>query len=478
MEQSFPHLPLNREEPITEKRPGGRPYFVPPADPSAHGRRLQEHLESAIEQTAEDVGGFDDRRLFRFTVAKGFDPDTLKKISHEIEFVSQEGDEIVVAFVSTAALESFEARLASLAKGEEVKYKQVLYALQGFDRWSPKDRTGWALDHEGFPDQELFVLDLELWPIEDRQDERERLLTTFETWLNESNIEIIDSVRQPGLSLFRVRCNRQQADSILQYRDVRTVDLPPKYGLDLRLLRPDIEDFPEIPHPPENAPGLVILDSGLTTGHPFLAPAVGDSQSFLPGKDATDEHGHGTLVAGLGLYGDIETAIQTGDLTPRLRIFSGRILDENNENTTGFVENQIDEAVRYFHESYGCMIFNLSFGDFRKPYFGGHLKGLSYILDTLSRELGVLFIVSTGNVPGNQKDGLEWKNGYPDYMTEDSWAIVEPAPALNVITVGSLARYDQTINSQRYSGDPAEVPIARQKRYCQVFCVKFLSASF
>ncbi len=31
-------------------------------------------------------------------------------------------------------------------------------------------------------------------------------------------------------------------------------------------------------------PGLVILDSGLTTGHPFLAPAVGDAQSFLPGK--------------------------------------------------------------------------------------------------------------------------------------------------------------------------------------------------
>lgn len=455
---------LRRLISITEKRPGGRPYFVPPADPSAHGRRLQERLKSAIEQTDEDVGGFDDRRLFRFTVTKGLDPDTLKNISHEIEFVSQEGDEIVVAFVSTAALESFEARLTSLAKGERVKYKQVLYALQGFDRWSPKDRTGWALDHEGFPDQEPFVLDLELWPIEDHQDEREKLLATFETWLNKNNMEIIDSVKQPGLSLFRVRCNRQQADFILQHRDIRSVDLPPKYGLDLRLLRPDIEDFPEILPPPENAPGLVILDSGLTTGHPFLAPAVGDSQSFLPGKDATDEHGHGTLVAGLGLYGDIETAIQTGELTPRLRIFSGRILDENNENTTGFVENQIDEAVRYFHESYGCMIFNLSFGDFRKPYFGGHLKGLSYILDTLYRELGVLFIVSTGNVPGNQKDGLEWKNGYPNYMSEDSWAIVEPAPALNVITVGSLARYDQTINSHRYSGDPAEVPIARQNQ--------------
>ena len=114
MEESFPHLSLNREEPVTEKRPGGRPYFVPPADPSAHGRRLQVRLESAKNQTDKDIGGFDDRRLFRFTVKKGFDPDTLRNVSPEIEFVSQEGDEIVVAFVSTAALESFEATLTSL----------------------------------------------------------------------------------------------------------------------------------------------------------------------------------------------------------------------------------------------------------------------------------------------------------------------------------------------------------------------------
>jgi hypothetical protein len=464
MEESFPHLPLNREEPVTEKRPAGRLYFEPPADPPAHGRRLKERLESAKKQTDEDIGGFDDRRLFRFTVNKGFDPETLRHVSPEIEFVSQEGDEIVVAFVSTAALESFEARLTSLAEGEQVKYKQVLYALQSFDRWSPEDRTGWALRCEGFPDQAFFLVDIELWPIEDRQDEREQLWATFEIWLKENNIGLIDSVKQPGLSLFRANCNHQQADEILQHRDVRTVDLPPKYGLDLSLLHSDIEDFPEIPSPPEHAPGLVILDSGLATGHPLLAPAVGDAQSFLPGKDAADEHGHGTLVAGLGLYGDIETAIQTGELTPELRIFSGRILDENNENLTGFVEKQIDEAVRYFHESYGCRIFNLSFGDLRKPYLGGHIKGLSYVLDILSRELGVLFIVSAGNVPGSQKDGLEWKNGYPGYMAEDTWAIVEPAPALNVITVGSIARHDQTTNSQRYSGDPAEVPIARQNQ--------------
>ena len=168
MEESFPHLSLSREEPVTEKRAGSGFSSKPPDDPPAHGKKLQESLEIAKKQTEDDIGGFDDRRLFRFTVSKGFDPDQLRNISPEIEFVSQEEGEVVVAFVSTAALESFEARLTSLTKGEKVTYKPVLYALQSVDRWTPEDRTGWALGYEGFPDRSTFVLDIELWPIEDR----------------------------------------------------------------------------------------------------------------------------------------------------------------------------------------------------------------------------------------------------------------------------------------------------------------------
>ena len=432
-----------------------------PDDPAGHGRILRQHLETAKTETATDIGGFDDRPLFRFTVERGFEPEALLNISNDIEIVSQEEDDVVVAFVSTAALESFEARLASLAGGERIQYKEVLYALQGIDGWSADDRTGWALQREGLPTDSSFALDVELWPLEDRPLERAKLWKAFESWLTDEAMDVIDSVKHEGLSLYRIRCNHAQAYRLLHHRDIRTVDLPPKYGLELALVYTDIEILPTIEPPPENAPGLVILDSGLTTGHPLLAPAVGDAASFLPGKGPEDEHGHGTLVAGLALYGDLGTALQDGNLEPRLRLFSGRILDENNQNETGFVENQIRDAVRYFNGEYGCRIFNLSFGDRNKPYLGKHVKGLSYTLDVLSRELDILFIVSAGNVSGAQLDGDTWRNRYPHYLTEVDWAIVEPAPSINSLTVGSLARYDQTINSQRYSGDPAEVPIAR-----------------
>jgi len=464
MTSSYPHLPLQREEPVTEKRPGNYRPPQPPADPAAHASNLGLQLQKTIQQTTQDTGGFDNRKLFRFHVDKGFNPDELKKISEEIEFISQENDEVVVAFVSQSALQSFEARLASIANGESVTHKQVYYALQGMSGWTTEDRTGWSLKQEGFPQTETFYLDLELWPIEDNASERQLLWSKFESWLKENGIDSFDSVKQPGLTLYRVRCDRLQAEEkLLHHRDIRIVDLPPRFGLDRRHLGLDIQELPIPPSPLPNAPGVVVLDSGLATGHPLLGPAVGDAQSFLPGHMAADESGHGTHVAGIALYGDLAKSIEAGSFIPELRLFSGRILDKDNENN-GLIENHIDAAVRYFVDHYNCRIFNLSFGDSRKPYLGGHVRGLAYTLDRLSRELGVLFVISAGNVSLGQIDGLAWKQGYPQYLTHDDWSIIDPATALNALTVGSLARWESSFNTQRFSYDPAELPIAKPEQ--------------
>jgi len=463
MTSSYPHLPLQREEPITEKRSSTFPPPKVPSDPAAHAKALGLRLQETVQQTDMDIGGFDDRRLFRFKVSKGFNPDDLRKISGEIEFVSQEADEVVVAFVSQSALQSFEARLASIAHGESVTNKQVYYALQGMSGWTPDDRTGWSLKQEGFPQTDIFYLDLELWPIEDNARERQLLCSKFEAWLKENSIEFPDSVKQAGLTIYRVRCDRPQAQQLLHHRDIRIVDLPPRFGLDIKHLGLDIQQFPIPPSPLPNAPGVVILDSGLASGHPLLSSSVGDSQSFLPGHIEADESGHGTHVAGIALYGDLAKSIDAGSFIPELRLFSGRILDRDNENN-GLIENHIDAAVRYFVGEYNCRVFNLSFGDRRKPYLGGHVRGLAYTLDRLSRELGVLFIVSAGNVLSSHLDGLAWRQDYPQYLLNDEWAIIDPATALNVLTVGSLARWEANRNAQRFTHDPAELPIAKTKQ--------------
>ncbi|MFH1135639.1 MAG: S8 family peptidase [Pseudomonadota bacterium] len=424
---------------------------------------VQQALETAKQKASELVGGFDERRLFRFIVEKGFNPDDLRKISPEIEFVSQEGEMIAVGFATDAALAEFELRLAILVRGEKVTNQQVLFALKGVGSWSEDDRKGWALKTWGLPVEPTYMLDVELWPLEDRSEGQNNIRQAFEAWTQQAGLTIVDKVFQPGLSLYRVQCDADKAHLLLSHRDVRSVDLPPRFGLDRALVFQDIQSFPPVSPPPDGVAGIVVLDSGVQTGHPLLGPAVGDAQSYLPGKDANDENGHGTHVAGLALYGDFETSLRNGLFIPMLRLFSGRILDRDNRNATGFVENLIEKAVRYFFKKYGCKIFNLSFGDWNKPYIGGHLKVLSVTLDTLARELGVLFVVSSGNhrITEGSPEGLEWRERYPHYLLENDWTIIEPAPALNVLTVGSLARHDRTFNSQRYQTDPSEVPIAK-----------------
>ena len=457
-ERSGPHFELVREEPTTRRR--GRPVPVtpkPPENPRRHAATLQDRLRAAREATSADLAGYDDRRLLKITLTEKSRPEDIERAAEGIEVVSQEDKTVILAFATTEQLDKFEAKLSSMASGGKVKYESFVYAFGGFDRWTPEDRTGWALERHGFPDSQPFVVDAELWPVA-RDRDSSRLQTAFETWVKSHSGEILDSVKQPYLTLYRIRCDDSLAQGLLDHRDVRTVDLPPRVGIDLALIFTPVQELDDVPAPPTDAPGVVVLDSGLATGHPVIAPAVGDAQSFLPGVPPADEHGHGTLVSGIALYDDVAECLRNQRFIPELRIFSGRILDHNNRGDAHLIENQVEKAVRYFVGEYGCRVFNLSYGDLNKPYRSRHVAGLAVTLDALSRELGVLFVVPTGNFAGDENGPQDWLQEYPDYLTKDASVLLDPATALSALTVGSLARNER---HARWPDDPAYRPVAR-----------------
>lgn len=455
---SHPHLRLEREQPVTERRArSGFPRIQPPDDPQAHATRLGERLRGAREAAATDVGGYDERRLIKMTLTQKVSPEDIARASNNIEIVSQEKGTLVLAFATEVQLEEFEAKLARLAAGEHVTYVNLLYALQDLGDWTPRDRAGWALRQDGLLGDEPLVVDAELWPLA-RGSELARLREAFERWVDDRGGDLLDAVRQPYLTLYRIRCSRGVANDLLRHRDVRTVDLPPRVGLERALVFQDVQELEEVPAPLEEAPGIVVLDSGLATGHPLLGPAVGDAQSFLPGTSSVNEHGHGTFVSGIALYDDVADCLRNRSFVPELRLFSGRVLDERNEGNPEFIENQVERAVRYFVEHYGCRIFNLSYGDMNRPYRGGHVSGLAVTLDVLSRELNVLFVVPTGNFEGDQQGPGDWRAEYPNYLNRDSSTLLDPAPALNALTVGSLARHER---NERWPEDPGYLPVAK-----------------
>jgi len=199
-----------------------------------------------------------------------------------------------------------------------------------------------------------------------------------------------------------------------------------------------------VPPPPNNAEGICILDSGITSGHPLLAPAIGEATAVpaLLGSSA-DDHGHGTMVAGLALYGDVQESLQRRQFLPQLRLYSARVLNRDNKfDDDALITSQMRQAIEYFKNTYNCKVFNVSLGDDRLPFNGGKVSAWASILDHLSRELDVLIVVSAGNYEHEPPDGGNGDHhvqGYPHYLMNNPAKIIEPATGCVVLTIGSLA---------------------------------------
>lgn len=463
---AYEHLHLEREVIVTERHRQKRSFgHWKPDDPHAFGeqlgRRFQAAKERLVDPSQKDIGGFDDRKLLKLTL-RGDGPLPDFEAIPGVEVLSQEDKTLVLAFATDSALAEVESRLATLAKDGKVTREVLFYALEDFGHWTPEDRTGPALRKQGLPDAETFMLDVELWPQPDRRDLRGQLVKGFEQWLSEQGLEQLDKTVQPSLVMVRVRCNRTQAQPLFRHRDVRTVDLPPHTGVDVQVLLTDINAFPVIPSPATDAPRIGVLDSGITASHGLLGAAVGDAQGYLgPQHEAYDNTPwHGTFVAGLALYGDIEQCVHDKNFVPELRLLSGKVFNDDGKDQTRFVENTVEEAVRDLNGQYGCRVFNLSYGDGHRVYDGRHLRGLAYTLDRLTRELGVLFVVPTGNL---STDALpeDAKAAFPHYLLDETSRLLDPAPALNALTVGGLARHEATRTAQRHGNTIEDRPIAR-----------------
>jgi len=458
---AYEHLRLEKEAPLTERHRRRGYGAAAPADPRGHGSGLLRSFGLARQQLQEDIGGFDERKLLKIRLREGERQLPNFELIPGLEIVSQEENTVVLAFASEAGLAEVEARLSTLARVGAVTRKELLYVIDGFDHWTAEDRLGAALREIGRPEAERFVLDVELWP-QNQPGRREALMTSFRAWCEQLEVERLDQVVSASLLMVRVRCSNDQADQLLRHRDVRTVDLPPRHGLSVGAVLTDINRFPPIEEPDGAAPVVAVLDSGLVAGHPLLGAAVGDAQGYVLPHRLPDDSApwHGTFVSGLALYGDVETRIRAGSFIPELRLLSGKVFNHDGDDQTEFVENAVERAVHDLNEQYGCKVFNLSYGDLNKVYDGRHIRGLGYTLDRLTRELGILFVVSTGNL---QIQALpdDARGSFPDYLLEETARLVDPATALNVLTVGGLARYEATREAQRHPNDIEAFPLAR-----------------
>jgi hypothetical protein len=206
---------------------------------------------------------------------------------------------------------------------------------------------------------------------------------------------------------------------------------------------------------PPNAPAVCILDTGVNRNHPLLAASLSahDLHTYNPAWGKDDDCGHGTEMAGLALFGDLRTVVESG--TPPVlghRLESVKILPpgdgQNPPHLDGAitaeaasrVEIQAPQRRRGFSlavtrnadglrgqpTSWSAAIDALSAG----RSFDPSSKGLEY-LDEIEEGPRRLFVVAAGNVKTTDIDYL---------ARSDTQPIHDPGQAWNALTVGASTK--------------------------------------
>lgn len=384
--------------------------------------------------------------------------------------LSTEPNRATILFADDEHLQEFQQRIVhyggDIPAGQKHPSYKWLGAIDSLELWGREHRIGHKLRAIAIDPAALYTVDVELWYFDSR-DACQQRLDELKQFIHGAHQQYLDKYLGSSLCLARVRVTGAVLEQLLQADTVATIDLPPHADLSVTsVFQKALDDFVPIPSPPADAPRLCVIDSGLERGHPMLGPAVGDT-SAIPASIGTslDRAGHGTRVAGVALYGDMAEGIQSGHFTPELMLFSVRVTnDDGHFDDETLLVNQIREAVTQMHEGYGCRLFNMSLGDpatiFTDNSYPTHW---ATILDELAREKDIVIVVSAGNhhpvADTNDPDALV--RNYPSYLFDDTARLIDPAMAVNVLTVGSLAHNHASYRTEQHPNDPAYIPIAQ-----------------
>lgn len=479
---ALPHLILPRAEyDLPRKKRKGYGY-TPYREHSSHGRTLSDQLDQVLTQ-------FQSRRrspVIDPSLILRIQLDPKSKIPEDVwercsmVLLSVDENNALVLFSSDTKLTDFKDRLHKYIEGpsrpeqKNAPYTQIFACIDNIGEIRPQDRIGRLFRSKGirypdqFLDEEEYIIDIELWDCGDRGKKGNNVdqITIF---IQQHGGRVTDRYIGESMVLIRARCFGKIIKELLEMECISVLDQPPKPSLTVsELLDIGMEDISVEELPRDGVPGVAILDSGLTTGHPLIGPAVGEATSIPKAwADASDGHGHGTMVAGIALYGNVEECIRNHLFAPRLNLYSARVLNDHLKfDDESLIITQMREAIHYFRETYNCRVFNISLGDERLPYRDGKVSHWASILDTLARELDIIIVVSAGNyehIIDSSYSVDSYLQDYPRYLLDDNARIIEPATGLIVLTVGALA-HSSAIPPGSAADNVAFRPIAQQNQ--------------
>ncbi|MEV7964966.1 S8 family peptidase [Sphaerisporangium sp. NPDC088356] len=253
------------------------------------------------------------------------------------------------------------------------------------------------------------------------------------------------------------------------------------FGVDLDTQRELIDHLIERIEPARpRSPAITQLDTGVASAHRLLRESVDGMHSVLPGTTSADEHGHGTSMAGLALYGDLR-GVLAGNGLVRLshRLESVKYVDPSRPGSTTAPELygavtadaaarvEIEAPARQRVFSMPVTATNGASGG-QPSSWSAALDAISFGTDISSSPTGItllgepeaaarrLFVVSAGNAAY----ALHAPTGLPDYLEFcDGQRVENPGQAWNVLTVGAVTNLtDVPQNGSFHNWEPVAPP--------------------
>lgn len=439
--------------PGPRRPPPGFPRPRRYGDLPAHSRRVRAEVDDVRirHQARLAVLGVDPRLVLIIELGAPLASDEFRRAG--LRVLDAADKTVVVAFADDPQMAGFLQRLDECAGGippgqSNEPYAAFVDAIDAVRALGPTDRITGALAEvvaQIAPDAEL-RLDIELWHPDDRAltDEWTDILRDAVRAVGGRTTDVYTS-DQAGVILARVYAPSGRVRDLAELDVIARLDVLPRPALTPpQLFALDLDQLPAIDPPSPNAPVVGLVDSGIASGHPLIGPAVLAAEALSPGiVDGEDRHGHGSMVAGLLLYGPIESVINDGvRVRPICRLLSVAVLNEENLFPDDHLwERDLIEAVEWC-ASQGARIINLSIGDSRRPLRTPRQLPAAALIDEAARRLGLVVIVPTGNTHPADYLGTIQPGSVADHpaalLTDQSTGVLDPGTAALALTVGGV----------------------------------------
>lgn len=384
----------------------------------------------------------------------------------DLKALAEHSEHFTLAIPKKDNLEKLAGKIEAFGTGELKKghapNEQLADRIIKIVRGDPKDRLSQALfeQYDQLVQQDWVICEIEMVSLAQGNTKQRKELQQVRHALQQAfgsagaNGNFFEHEESGGSCRAVIRCTGRLLKALVEGPDWLTriswFDARPRFETFFTVLQDfSVDALGATSGPSESAPAVCIVDSGVTSGNPFLTPVARTDllKSFLrkaPTQPA-DEHGHGSGVASLAAYYVLNLdhgATNSG----KIWIASARVLDANNEVEEERLFSKVLAEVVDTFVPLGIRIFNLSVNVINRKWNAEAKRTIprrSWIartIDRLSRERDIVFVVSTGNIFKDEvRSYIAGGTLYPAFFADEEAAILDPAQAALALTVGSIS---------------------------------------